>query len=79
MCVIDWNNTCAKPMECSRKWSNLCSDSTSYLLTLSSGTAVPKDTLDAEHNATTIFEEPPFYGIANLGEIVHLNVQAGGA
>jgi hypothetical protein len=52
MCVIDWNNTCAKPMECSRRWSNLCSDSTSYLLTRPSGTAVPKDTLDAEHNAT---------------------------
>jgi hypothetical protein len=65
MCVIDWNNTCAKPMECSRKWSNLCPDSTSYLLTLSSGTAVPKDTLDAEHNATRIFEEPPFCGMAN--------------
>jgi hypothetical protein len=79
MCVIDWNNTCAKPMECSRRWSNLCSDSTSYLLTLSSDTAVPKDTLDAEHNATRIFEEPPFYGIANLGEIVHRNVQARGA
>src|SRR5215218_8658842 len=65
MCVIDWNNTCANPMECSRKWSNRCSDSTSYLLTRPSGTAVPKDTLDAEHNATRDFEEPPFYGMTN--------------
>src|SRR5919112_4749579 len=31
MCVIDWNNTCAKPMECSRRWSNLCPDSISNL------------------------------------------------
>jgi hypothetical protein len=52
MCVIDWNNTCANPMECSRRWSNLCSVSTSDLLTHPSGTAIPKDTLSLEHNAT---------------------------
>src|SRR5215213_6717675 len=65
MCVIDWNNTCANPMECSRRWSNLCSGSTSDLLTRPDGTATPKDTLDSERNATRIFEEQPFYGMTN--------------
>src|ERR671910_3581045 len=60
MCVIDWNNTCANPMECSRRWSNLCSDSTSYLLTRPSGTATPKDTLDSECNATRNSWGQPF-------------------
>src|SRR5215208_1165880 len=32
MCVIDWNSTCAKPMECSCRWSNLLSVSISNLL-----------------------------------------------
>src|SRR5215210_2722265 len=31
MCVIDWNSTCAKPMECSCRWSNLCPESISTL------------------------------------------------
>src|SRR5215212_9714231 len=60
ICVIDWNNTCAKPMESSRRWSNLCSDSTSYLLTRPSGTAILKDTLDSECNATSNSWEQPF-------------------
>jgi len=32
MCVIDWNRTCAKPMECSCRWSNLLSVSILNLL-----------------------------------------------
>jgi hypothetical protein len=47
-------------MECSRRWSNLCSVSTSYLLTRPSSTATPKDTLDSECNATTNSWGQPF-------------------
>jgi hypothetical protein len=50
----------AKPMECYRIWSNLCSDSTSYLLTRPSGTATPKGTLGSECNATTNSWGQPF-------------------
>src|SRR5215212_4764125 len=52
MCVIDWNNTCAKPMECSLRWSNLCSVSTSDLLTRPSGVTTLNDTRNYWSNAT---------------------------